>query len=114
MENSLLNCSGLSASEPLWKRAPARDDKGRSYSDIMMIIPKLAKRPQEQIQERIQRIATVLEAYKHVVVFADLNLKINVLWISFTPVSGLTYELAAAIKCQIPEAVLVADQSQAP
>lgn len=110
MGSDLLNSSGLSPSEPLWKRVPSRDDKGKSYSDLMMIIPKLGKRPQQEINRRIDLISGVLERYKHVVVFADLNLKLNVLWLSYKPVYGLTYELAAAIKMQVPEAVLVSEQ----
>jgi hypothetical protein len=110
MNSDLLNTPGLSPSEPLYKRVPARDEQGKSYSDLMMIIPKLGKRPQNEINQRINLISTVLEHYRHVVVFADLNLKLNVLWLSYKPVYGLTYELAAAIKSQIPEAVLVSEQ----
>lgn len=110
MDSELLKCTGLSPSEPLWKRVPSRDAGGRSYSDLMMIIPRLGKRPQGEINRRIELISGVLERYKHVVVFADLNLKLNVLWLSYKPVYGLTYELAAAIKTQVPEAVLVSEQ----
>jgi len=110
MNYDLLNAPGLSPSEPLYKRVPARDKNGKSYSDLMMIIPKLGKRPQNEINHRINLISMVLEHYSHVVVFADLNLKLNVLWLSYKPVYGLTYELAAAIKCQIPEAVLVSER----
>jgi hypothetical protein len=110
MNSDLLNTPGLSPSEPLYKRVPARDEQGKSYSDLMMIIPKLGKRPQNEINQRINLISRVLERYQHVVVFADLNLKLNVLWLSYKPVYGLTYELAAAIKTQIPEAVLVSEQ----
>ena len=109
MGSELLNTPGLSPAEPLYKRAPTRDEQGKSYSDLMMIIPKLGKRPQNEINHRINLISKVLEHYRHVVVFADLNLKLNVLWLSYKPVYGLTYELAAAIKTQIPEAVLVSE-----
>lgn len=78
----------------------------------MMLIPKLGKRTPDDINQRVSRISQVLEEYKHVIVFADLNLKINILWLSFVAVPGLTYELSAAIKMQVPEAVLVADQPQ--
>ncbi|MBD3670100.1 MAG: hypothetical protein HUJ29_04940 [Gammaproteobacteria bacterium] len=114
MGSDLLKASGLSPSEPLWKRVPSRDESGKSYSDLMMIIPRLGKRPQDEINQRISLITTVLEQYKHVVVFADLNLKLNVLWLSYKPVYGLTYELAAAIKLHIPEAVLVSEQARPP
>ena len=110
MNSELKIHSGLVPSEPLYKRAPSRDAQGKSYSDLMMLIPKLSRRDSADRNQRISRISEVLERYKHVVVFADLNLKINVLWISFVAVPGLTYEISAAIKLQIPEAMLVADQ----
>lgn len=112
MSSELKVHSGLTPSEPLYKRVPARDASGKSYSDLMMLIPKLSKRSPKEIEDRLTRISQVLEHYKHVVVFADLNLKINVLWISFVAVPGLTYEISAAIKLHVPEAMLVADQSQ--
>ncbi|MDH5183096.1 MAG: hypothetical protein OEX12_04325 [Gammaproteobacteria bacterium] len=112
MSSELKVHSGLQPSEPLYKRAPSRDENGKSYSDLMMLIPKLNKRSPDEVEVRLARISQVLDQYKHVVVFADLNLKINVLWISFVAVPGLTYEISAAIKQQVPEASLVADQPQ--
>lgn len=104
--------SGLTPSEPLYKRVPSRDQSGKSYSDFIMFIPRLSKRSAEEIEQRVALISRVLESYQHVVVFADLNLKINVLWVSFIAVPGLTFEISAAIKLQVPEAILVADQPQ--
>jgi hypothetical protein len=41
-------------------------------------------------------------------VFADLNLKINVLWISMENRPGLMAELVAALRLKVPEFHLVA------
>lgn len=112
MKSELRIHSGIIPSEPLYKRVPSRDKNGKSYSDFIMLIPKLSKRSAEEIDQRVVRISQVLESYQHVVVFADLNLKINVLWVSFVAVPGLTYEISAAIKLQVPEAVLVSEQPQ--
>ena len=43
--------------------------------------------------------------------FANMDMKLNTLWVSFKPEPGLFMEIAAAIKLQVPEAVLVGDMS---
>jgi hypothetical protein len=102
---------GMSPAEPLWKRAPGRDAQGRALGDFMMIIPRLKTRPSAYIRNTIHQIQKVFAYYENVVVFADLNLKLNVLWVTVKPIPGITLELAAAVKSQVPEAVLVANRS---
>jgi hypothetical protein len=97
-------------SEPLWKRVPTRDDDGTRLSDFMMIIPKLRKRPRTYVQRVVEEIQCVLHHYHHVVVFADLNLELNVLWVSIKPVVGMCTEIPAAIKSRVPEALLIAQK----
>lgn len=92
---------------PLWQRAPTRDENGRYLSDFMMIIPGLKKKPAANQQETANAIAKVLEHYSETVVFADLNLKLSVLWVSIYPVPGMCLEIPAAIKVAVPEALLV-------
>jgi len=45
-------------------------------------------------------------------VFAEVNLKLNTLWVTVKPVPGICLELAAAIKVRIPEALLVAQKQE--
>ncbi len=94
--------------EPLYRRAPREDEHGRPLSDFMMIIPRLRDKPQHFIQDTIVRIERVLQAHARHVVFADLNLKLNLLWVSVRPVPGICWELPVAINDQVPEALLVA------
>lgn len=101
--------NGLEPSEPLWKLAPTRDENGTSFVDFLMLIPKLKKKPESYIDATLGKIHRVLSQYSHVVVFADLNLKINCLWVSHKAQPGLCTELSAAIRHQVPEALLVAD-----
>ena len=103
----------LNPAEPLWKRVPTRDVDGRLFSDFMMLIPKLRSRPSHIRDAVIAEIHAVLEHYRKVVVFADLNLKLNVLWVSVRPVPGICLELPAAIKCRVPEAMLVGQRVDA-
>ena len=107
-KRSLIQPASIVPAEPLWKRVPTRDDTGQLLSDFMMIIPKLHSKPSHLLQDTIDKINHVLARYKRIVVFADLNLKNNVLWVSVKPVPGICLELPAVIKFHVPEALLVA------
>ncbi|MCB1865118.1 MAG: hypothetical protein KDG50_06780 [Chromatiales bacterium] len=97
--------------EPLWKRAPARDADGRPVADFMMLIPGIGRWSPARRNLSVSIIQRVLQRYAAHVVFADLNLKLNLLWISARPRLGLTAEIAALIHTLIPEAKLVADRA---
>lgn len=114
VEKCTLQTSGteLLPAEPLWKRAPTRDERGNMLSDFMMLIPRLSKRSQEQQRSTLDRLQQVLEEYRHVVVFADLNLRLNLLWVSVRPQPGICLELPTAILACVPEARLVAQNPQ--
>ena len=102
-----LKNSGIDPAEPLWKRVPTRDSSGKPLSDFRMIIRGLKYRPPNEIQARIDKICLVLSRYEQVVVFADLNLKISVLWVSVRAESRLDLDIAAEIHHLIPEARLI-------
>ena len=104
--------AGLQRGGPLWKRVPARDDDGRLLSDFMMLIPGLGRRSAERVEATVAELHAVLAYYRDFVVFADLNLKLNVLWVSVKPSPGITLELAAAVKQRVPEAMLVANKGE--
>lgn len=82
-------------------------------SDFIMLIPKLGTRSTERIRAITNELQAVFDYYRETIVFADLNLRLNVLWVSVRPVPGITLELATAIKLRIPEAVLVANRVEA-
>lgn len=105
-------CNGLTPSQPLWKLAPTRDTDGTSFVDFMMVIPKLKRKPQKYIDRTLKEIHLVLVQYSNVVVFADINLKINCLWISHKFQPGICQELVAAIRSRVPEAMLVGDMAR--
>lgn len=92
---------------PLWQVVPTRDANGAPLSDFMMLIPGLKHRSMEAVTQIATTIRSVLDQYTEVV-FADINLPVNVLWVSFRHRPGLVLELAAAIKMRVPEALLVA------
>ncbi len=97
----------LDASEPLRKRAPTVDENGNALSDFMVIFPGLRNRSQLQIQQTMQEIQKVLGQYSQSVVFAELNLRLNLLWVSTRRVDGLRFEIAGSLRERIPSAKLV-------
>ena len=100
----------LHPAEPLWKRVPTRDEQGRPLSDFMMIIPRLRNRPRHLLERTVSAIEDVLASYGRTVVFADLNVQLNILWVTVRPVPGICLELPTAIKMRVPEALLVAQK----
>jgi hypothetical protein len=110
--NPLQPAQEFTPAEPLWKRVPTRDTNGALLSDFMMLIPKLGQQPRAVLEEKIARLNAVLVSFQRRVVFADLNLKLNVLWVTVRPAPGICLDVATAIKMSIPEAVLVAHQQQ--
>jgi hypothetical protein len=98
-------------SEPLWKRVPTRDLKGKPYTDFMMLIPGLKNFETSRLQEIINKVEGVLKHYEEEIILADLNLKINVLWVTLQPHIGLSTEIAALIHHVVPEAKLVSQHT---
>jgi hypothetical protein len=113
MSQHLKLTSSLEPCEPLWKRVPTRDECGRPLTDFIMLIPRLRHWPGERIEAVCREIQAVFDYYSDAVVFADLNLNLNLLWVSLRPSPGLCLEMAAAVKHRVPEALLVASQAEA-
>ena len=95
---------------PLWQRVPTKDEDGRYLGDFMMIIPGLKNKSPEKRKIVLNALNEVLVYYKEIVVFADLNLKMNLLWVSVKPVKGMFTEIPAAIITSIPGAKLISDR----
>jgi hypothetical protein len=98
--------------EPLWKLAPKRDTEGRPYVDFMMLAPGLKKQQAHEIECLTRVIQGVLTRYEDWVVFADFNLKLNVLWVSLRYRPGVMAEIIAALRAQAPGLKLVAHNPQ--
>lgn len=96
---------------PLWKLAPTRDESGKLLCDFMVLIPRLKMQQPAYIGRTQDWIAGVLNRHQEVV-FADMNLKLNLLWVSHRYRAGLMLEIVSAIRQQLPEAVLVAHNTR--
>jgi len=107
--NDLKLSVDLSPAEPLWKLAPTRDREGGPVSDILMIIPKLKSRPDHYIKDTLASIEFALKQYSDEVLFANIDMKLNTLWVSFKAVPGVYVNILSTLKINVPEAVLVGD-----
>ncbi len=110
MDNTDLKLSvDLNPAEPLWKLAPTRDEDGGPVSDLLLIIPKLKTKPEQYIKDTLANIEFALKQYRNEVLFANLDMKLNTLWVSFKAVPGVYVDIVLTLKTNIPEAVLVGD-----
>ena len=106
-EQVLLRTLAIHEVEPLHKRVPTHDENGKTLSDFMILIPKLRDKPRHTLKGTVKDIERILVSFSTSVVFAELNLKLNLLWVSVRPRPGISYEVAAALQACIPEARLV-------
>jgi len=110
MEKTDLKLSvDLAPAEPLWKLAPTRDENGGPVSDLLMIIPKLKTKPEQYIKDTLANIEFALKQFNNEILFANIDMKLNTLWVSFKAVPGVYVNIVSTLKTSVPEAVLVGD-----
>ncbi|MCB1924980.1 MAG: hypothetical protein KDJ27_14765 [Gammaproteobacteria bacterium] len=107
-ERALQNVHGPAL--PLWRLAPTRDGDGRCVADFMMLIPGLRRYPEVRQRDVAAQIRAACAGYGDQVVFADINVAINVLWVSVAAEPGLVGRVAQSIRDRVPEALLVGGQ----
>lgn len=99
----------LAPAEPLWKLAPTRDENGGPVSDVLMIIPKLKTKSERHIKDTLANIEFALKQFNNEILFANMDMKLNTLWVSFKAVPGVYVDIVATLRMNVPEAVLVGD-----
>ena len=105
-----LSGSGVwKAAAPLRERVPKRDSEGRLLADFMMLIPDLRQRSEGSVADVLARLARALECRD--VVFADFNLRLNLLWVSVRARPGVTRDVAMRVRARVPEALLVGQRA---
>lgn len=97
--------------QPLYDRVPTLDENGKPYADFMMLIPGLNKVSTTELKQKMAGLQAVLVNYSEVV-FVDLNMRLNLLWISFTPRVGLIERIVVEIQQCVPEAKLISGDFQ--
>ncbi|MGD8587544.1 MAG: hypothetical protein PVG22_01800 [Chromatiales bacterium] len=92
--------AGWSPGGDLWRYAPVRDLEGRALSDLMMLLPVLQDNRHLSILIR-EELQDVLEGFGERIVFANLNLRLGIFWVTVASEPGLCGEVADAIKARI-------------
>lgn len=95
---------------PLWQLAPTRGRSGQGMADFMMLIPGLADRSAVERVHAQNVVREICESYGEQVAFADINLSLNLLWVSVDARPGLAGRVAASIRQRLPDALLVGGQ----
>jgi hypothetical protein len=72
----------------------------------MLLIPRLNKASTPELKEKMAGLQSVLVSHPEVV-FADLNLRLNLLWVSIKPKPGLIQHISVEIQQRVPEAKLI-------
>ena len=93
-------------SEPLYDRVRTLDENGKPYADFMLMIPGLNKASMPELKGKMAALQAVLVNYPEVV-FADLNMRLNLLWVSIRPKVGLIQGIPVDIQQHLPEAKLI-------
>jgi hypothetical protein len=83
-------------------------------SDFMMLIPRLGTAPILRRERIYAELRAVFRDFGGQVRFADLNLRLSLLWISVEASPGVIRDLAGAIRRRIPEAVLIGHECGLP
>ena len=99
----------IAPAEPLWKLAPTHDENGGPVSDVLMIIPKLKSQPEQYIKDTLTNIEFALKQFSNEILFANVDMKLNTLWVSFKAVPGVYVDIVSTLRTSVPEAVLVGD-----
>ena len=106
---NFLRVSRYPGAEPMWKVIPTRDENGKLLSDFMMLIPSLRDQTPLSIQAILNTLANVLTQHRHVR-FVNVNVALNLLWVSHLSLPGAGLEIAGHIQDSVPEALLIAQK----
>lgn len=106
-KESLPEAMAYDPADGLWRVVPKRDGEGRSCADFMMLMPGLKCSDQLRRQQVTILLKKVFDSFGDQILFADVNFRLNVLWVSVVAECGLCAEVASAIQEVIPDARLV-------
>jgi len=91
---------------PLHERVPTVDEFGRPLSDFLMLLPGLRELGGPPLLRKVSVIGGVLRQFREVV-FVDLNVPLNLLWVSVRARPGVILDISTTVKFHLPEALLV-------
>jgi len=97
---------GIQSSQPLHKRVPVRDEEGKFLSDFMILVAGFRNWPGARQAEAVAKMQMVLGSFTEIV-FADLNVPLNLLWVSVRARQGVIVDIYSEFHGCIPEARIV-------
>lgn len=110
----LAAASAFGPGGPLHQRAPTRDSAGRPVSDLMLLLPGL-KTGLEPVVSRVSaELSAILAGFGDRVLFAELNLKLGLLWVTVPGEPGLCHEVAQTVRAHLPETRVIGSWLEAP
>lgn len=99
---------------PLYRRAPTRASAGRPVSDLMLLLPGVRGALEPVLNRVSAELQAVLGCFGDQVLFAELNLKLGLLWVTVPGEPGLCHEVAQAIRAQLPETRVIGSWLEPP
>jgi len=99
---------------PLYQRAPTRCSAGRPVSDLMLLLPGLKQGLEPVVSRVTAELSAILAGFGERVLFAELNLKLGLLWVTVPGEPGLCHEVAQTVRGHLPEARVVGSWLEAP
>ncbi len=109
---SELNISGIRSAQPLWKRVPTKDASGQLLSDCMFIIDGLKRQSIIEQQSIASTLQETLADLGPSIVFAELNLKLGLLWVSFPSQKGLFIHIVDVVQSRLPQAKVISNKAE--
>lgn len=104
---------GLFPGGDLWRYAPARGMQGEPLCDLMMLLPAIKHERALRVLVQAQ-LQSVLEGFGDKVFFANLNIRLGILWVTVKSEPGLCGEVVDAIRSRIEGARTVCNYVQGP
>jgi len=95
---------------PLWQRVPTRTDAGERASDFIMLLAGIKQLSSTQKQLIYDTLYQALKMYHADILLAEINTRMNTLWISHKPRPGLGAEIAAMVHHHVPQAKLISER----
>ena len=92
-------CLSSDPAVPLWQRVPTRTDAGELAADFII-----------QKQKVYDTLYQILKTYDADILLAEVNTRMNTLWVSHKPRPGLGVEIAAMIHEHVPQAKLISQR----
>lgn len=105
---------GFEPGSPLHTRAPSRSAEGRPVSDLMLLLPGLKLGLEPVVSRVSNQLAAILAGFGDRVLFAELNLKLGLLWVSVAPEPGLCHEVAQTVRAHLPETRVIGSWLEGP